>query len=340
MLHYLLHDWLPLRRIYETVKDAPCSVNELATRLWGGDEKRTRRALEWMMVMAAYARADAESAPLLPVRFHFFFKGLNGATICLHRACAQRRPRTEVTHWSRLFLEDRIRCEEPCGKLLLPLSTCFQCSRPAVSVWTEERGEQWWALRPSTPVSQGSLKRVALTWDTVVSEVTEEGEGDAPDDKFVFLYLSCGGFSQQQRRSGCCANSVIVELRLLNADEEGNLKVCPRCGTTSPPLQSVLREFRSGEDATTSVLAEAMMRCLPPNEKNADRLPAEGRRLLAFSDSRQRAAFFALYLKRTTAESEYLKPLYDAVQRFCQFPDPTWAAPIAHKASTACRASW
>jgi hypothetical protein len=37
--------------------------------------------------------------------------------------------------------------------------------------------------------------------------------------------------------------------------------------------------------------------------------------MLAFSDSRQRAAFFAPYLKRTTAETEYLKPLYDAITK-------------------------
>src|SRR5262249_38893327 len=53
------------------------------------------------------------------------------------------------------------------------------------------------------------------------------------------------------------------------------------------------------------------VRALP--EEDVSR-PAYGRRLLAFSDSRQRAAHFAPYLARTTAETQYMKPLLDAIQ--------------------------
>ncbi|HYL99210.1 MAG TPA: helicase-related protein, partial [Blastocatellia bacterium] len=76
----------------------------------------------------------------------------------------------------------------------------------------------------------------------------------------------------------------------------------------------MLRDFRSGEEAATAVLAEQMMRSLPEDQKRPDVLPARGRRMLAFSDSRQRAAFFAPYLKRTSAETEYLKPIHDAIR--------------------------
>jgi hypothetical protein len=73
----------------------------------------------------------------------------------------------------------------------------------------------------------------------------------------------------------------------------------------------VLRELSTGEDAATAVLAEAVVRALPEGEVDK---PAHGRRLLAFSDSRQRAAHFAPYLGRTTAETQYMKPLVDAIR--------------------------
>jgi hypothetical protein len=72
----------------------------------------------------------------------------------------------------------------------------------------------------------------------------------------------------------------------------------------------VLREFSTGEDAPTAVLAEAVIRALPPENLSK---PAAGRQLLAFSDSRQRAAHFAPYLARTTGETQFLKPLLDAI---------------------------
>ena len=52
------------------------------------------------------------------------------------------------------------------------------------------------------------------------------------------------------------------------------------------------------------------LRALPAEARGK---PAGGRRLLCFSDSRQRAAYFAPYLGRTTAETQYMKPLLDAI---------------------------
>ncbi len=75
----------------------------------------------------------------------------------------------------------------------------------------------------------------------------------------------------------------------------------------------MLREFSTGEDAATAVLAEATVRALPEEQEDVKR-PAHGRRLLVFSDSRQRAAHFAPYLARTTAETQYMKPLLDAIR--------------------------
>ncbi|MGE3673693.1 MAG: helicase-related protein [Polyangiaceae bacterium] len=60
------------------------------------------------------------------------------------------------------------------------------------------------------------------------------------------------------------------------------------------------------------MLAEAAVRVLPADNPSK---PADGRRLLAFSDSRQRAAHFAPYLARTTAQTQYLKPVYEAIRQ-------------------------
>lgn len=317
MLFHLLCNWQPLREAYDAMNENPQRLGDLTNRLWQREDIESRRALRWLMTLAANAAAGNDSALLLPVRFHFFFRGLNGTTLCLHPGCGCKHPQAQNTPWSRVFLEDRRHCEEPCGKSLLPLSTCFQCGMPAVTFWREERENIWSALKPSVGSNHS---RVVMTWDNTLSEVEEdddEATKDSESEEKVWLCLNpeCRRFSERGQLSNCCRNPAVIELRRLRSDEEGNLKTCPRCGTSARPYTTVLRDFRSGEDATTAVLAEAMMRCLPEDEKNAENLPAGGRRMLAFSDSRQRAAFFAPYLKRTTAETEYLKPLYDAIKR-------------------------
>ena len=309
MLYRLFRDSLPLRKAHQAVGEGPRDFGQLTQMLWGEESPRATLALEWLMIMASHARAHEESSPLLPVRFHFFFRGLNGASVCLSPACEARRDHPR-TFWSRIYLESRARCDQPCESRLLPLSTCFQCGMPAVQVWVSEDGT-WQPLPPSEKPEEAE-RRLSLTWDESLAEAGEEEDDDGASGNAVELCLSCGQFDESGRLFECCDGAVRVRLRNLTP-KGGDLKQCPRCGTSARPYPSVLRDFRSGEEAATAVLAEQVMRSLPADSARADALPANGRRMLAFSDSRQRAAFFAPYLKRTTAETEYAKPLYDAL---------------------------
>ena len=96
----------------------------------------------------------------------------------------------------------------------------------------------------------------------------------------------------------CCDRPIHVKVHVLPSEGDGLVKTCPFCGGDRGSLPDGIREFQTGEDAATAVMAEAIVRAMP--HERLDK-PAHGRRLLAFSDSRQRAAFFAPYLERTTA---------------------------------------
>ena len=311
MLYKLFNDWLPLRNIHQKVSESPRSFSDLSQMLWGVENEQTTVALQWLLIMASHARERKDSVPLLPVRFHFFFRGLTGASLCLNKECAARTGHP-TTFWSKLFLEDRATCDV-CEQRLLPLKTCFQCGMPAVSAWISERVDCWQSLRPQ---GEGHTQ-VVLTWERPVSEVEDEevteNEDNQPEQ--ADLCLSCGQYREGEPLTDCCGDPHRIRLSRLRATPEGELKQCPRCGGSARPFPTALRDFRSGEDAATAIIAEQMMRSLPDDPAQPDSLPARGRRMLAFSDSRQRAAFFAPYLRRTTAETEYLKPLYDAIKK-------------------------
>jgi hypothetical protein len=104
-------------------------------------------------------------------------------------------------------------------------------------------------------------------------------------------------------------------MAVLDADSEGSLQACPRCGGQRGAFPTVLRDFRTREDAPTAVLAETVIRNLPFDERDANlaELPAHGRNLLVFSDARQRAAFFAPYLEQTTLEAAFIGPLVSTI---------------------------
>ena len=45
---------------------------------------RAQAELVDLVALGARARSDPESAPLLPARYHFFVRSLEGAYVCLH----------------------------------------------------------------------------------------------------------------------------------------------------------------------------------------------------------------------------------------------------------------
>jgi hypothetical protein len=153
-----------------------------------------------------------------------------------------------------------------------------------------------------------------LSWsrDSGQEEADEGDESHDGNTREAHLCLTCRALALgADLQRDCCTNPIHVHLLVLLSEGDGLLKVCPACGGQRGGFQSVLREFSTGEDAATAVLAEAAVRALPEED---DKRPAHGRRLLVFSDSRQRAAHFAPYLARTTAETQYMKPLLDAIR--------------------------
>ncbi|MBI4871606.1 MAG: DEAD/DEAH box helicase [Candidatus Riflebacteria bacterium] len=302
-LYHLLAGSKLLARLHEICSAQPRTLPELALELLGRDDGEARRVVSWLCTVGSRAKAAPDRMPLLPLRVHLFMRGLHGARVCLNPSCGEG-----ALPWRALVLEDVEHCPR-CGALALPLYTCTHCGMPALVI--RQDGTSWTGL--PVPPASANWGAAVLTWSELAERdvYSQDGDDVQPADGMT-LCLSCQAVGQESAR--CCATPLHVTLPCLEADESGNLKKCPACGGQSGSFESVLRRFLSGDDAPTTVLAEALLRSLPPETGDSQALPAQGRRLLAFSDSRQRAAFFAPYLHRTMAEATFQAPLFQAVR--------------------------
>lgn len=306
ILYEVLSKHSSLAKVYKNCRERPISLTGLCESL--GLDKQDEvslRTVRWLITMGAYARKSRDSAPLLPTRLHFFARGLAGATICMHTGCPDRANHGKA-RWSSLFLEDIRECTH-CGKRVLPILTCFHCGLPVIRIFL---GEHKWGKR-SQFYSEPNAR--LLTWSDELFDTDDENEPDA-DENGVHLCLNCGGYSDSEKLSCCTDTDIITLRRIPNHSENGNLSRCPCCNGGKGGYDSVLREFRTHENAPTAVLSEIVIRNLP-FKKSKEHLPANGRNLLVFSDSRQRAAFFAPYLYQTMAETAYFQPLKEAIAR-------------------------
>jgi len=304
----MLYEWLrssaEVASLHRLVTEQPRTLAELAHELWKLEDGQAERVVRWLTILGAHAAPAPRSMPLLPIRYHFFFRGLSGACICLASDCA-RHAHHPATEWSHLVLEDRDFCPDPeCQAAMLPLQTCAHCGMPAVTV--AESGGRWRVARGS-----GDERVFILTWAPDARSEADEEDAEEEDIRAgkVELCLNCRKFSTEALLIACCQRPRRRVLTIVQAGN-GELKKCPRCGGAARPFPNVLQHFATGEDAPTAVLAEAAIRGLPPDTPSQ---PADGRRLLAFSDSRQRAAHFAPYLTRTSGDAQFLKPVVDAI---------------------------
>ncbi len=295
-----------LNRIHKRCRQSPAMISELCEIIGLPFDRKGMRAIQWLITIGSHARRTPDSSPLLPTRFHFFARGLAGASICLAQDCSSKEahPKTE---WSSLYLEDRNICEF-CESKVLPLLTCVHCGLPICRIYISDGKWQQSSLPNADPEAR------LLTWGASYDEYGSDEEDK--EGRQAWICLSCGIYSENKEKPDSCREHRIVNLSIIECKSDGNLASCPRCGGQKGKYLSVLRDFRTRDDAPTAVLAETLIRNLPYNDKDEalEELPAQGRNLLVFSDSRQRAAFFAPYFEQTTLESAYIGPLVAAIR--------------------------
>lgn len=115
------------------------------------------------------------------------------------------------------------------------------------------------------------------------------GNGEADVNKNLFLCRQCGKLSMNKPTCKCDASIPVKKCKNKEEypDQIGKCEICGYQGRGDP-----VQEIVHGSDGPNSVIATVLHGLLPP----------EQRKILAFADSRQEAAFFAWYAEHSYEE--------------------------------------
>lgn len=238
------------------------------------------------MVDLASSLREADGTTPLSARYHLFLRATEGAFTCL----SLKGPHV---HLARHEV-----CPD-CDAPVFEIGSCKRCG--AVHVYgtpTPEGGVV--RLRPRKAGSKG-IWLVLGDHDGLDDEdetaVIDDG-GDVSGDE-AKLCTNCGALAHQGEQScGACRNSDLRPVRKLKQRGE-EIAGCLVCGARGA---ATVRIFETGSDASGAVITTALYQNLPVADESHGALsPGEGRKLLAFSDSRQSAAYFAPYLEDSYA---------------------------------------
>ena len=294
--------------LQQRVGDRAASVRELAADLFthAGVE-----ALVQQVGLAVTARADAEDSPLLPGRYHFFLRSLEGAFVCLHPNHQSGEP--------RLLLRRHEKCpscaRRDIASQMAELGTCRRCGSEYVVGRLELKNNCDVLVQPG---QFDAGMRYFLLGEPL--DVDDEDESladvdDAMDPADRWLCPGCGVVGETANAPCACEKDRPPARKVTAAIPAGGGSVLHRClSCASRMTGEIVFRFLTGTDAPVSVIATELYQSIPPSSDTSQaHLTGEGRKLLTFSDSRQDAAFFAPYLERTYLRSVQRRLIADAV---------------------------
>jgi DEAD/DEAH box helicase domain-containing protein len=236
-------------------------------RLWGSQSAEGTRATIALLQLGAQGRDRFEELPVLPHKLHLLARAPGEISVCLNSDCAGDGPR--MPGYGALTLDGGQRCAS-CDGRLLTLARCSRCGEDLVA---------------------GVMPRNELH---PVGQVRPSGRGNASrsrnSDPRFYLVSEQGTSFFDVRTAELEFEPSGTAVALQPVD------TCPNCGTDDEHFWTM----QLSDGLVLPVAAETLLAALPvmPAPQRGW-LPAGGRRLLGFSDSRSRAARLGPMLTRS-----------------------------------------
>ncbi len=291
------------KTVTELINEIGCTENELT---------------EFVTVAT---RAVHDGGKLFDARYHMFLRAADSVYITLPPC-------------KRLFLEGRKTYFENGREYkVFEAATCNNCH--AVFLLGKESADGF--LEQASYVPDEEPRCVYLLSNEVSDSDDEHTLEDAGERVEAFeLCPICGKLSRKGAKKGCDHNVPTVVVHRIQLGEGKNaLTKCPKCEYTTT---SILRSFFVGQEAVTSVVGTSLFEELPSyvvehKEKqeaeddefdfddavgDAEEIVTKdvgAKQFIAFSDSRQAAAFYSTYLDQTYTGIVYKRLVVETLKK-------------------------
>ncbi len=256
-----------LRRL---ITGNPAEVQEIANQVFKDLPQKERvSALSELVELLLEAKDPSSDAPLLSARYHFFLRSLEGAF---------------VSYWpqKKVFLDHKAGNGEYTA---FEVALCRECGQHYFVGQKDFRGGKLVeAIRDPSHLNFGATFLRPVEND---KEDEEDESGEASNKRVFQLCVRCG---EMLRDKPQCGHDnlirVVKEESPPDEDRADQMAKCGACGYSAAGRDPV-REVVHGTDGPHAVIATTLCQTLPEKRK----------KVLAFVDGRQEAAFFAWYLE-------------------------------------------
>jgi ATP-dependent helicase YprA (DUF1998 family) len=321
----ILIEFSPYSRLVNvTMRDA-LRVDELVKQVFSREpDDRSVRAMERLIALATIARFRGKDRGLFPARLHMLLRGLPGLWACPNGNCPGNSEidSTEKSPLGPLFHQPLERCPH-CDSRMYELFTCRNCGSAYMRGWSTSITDVkfLWAQEGH----RGNFKDNAANFP--IDVLLQEPSMLHPNIEPWYFDMNFGQITEHKGNStrqvflkglGDSHAEADDEEQPLQKKDTRLFAPCGVCLGYAPFSESSVQDHVTKGEGPFLSLVKGQIEVQPPDRAIAASkfAPLEGRKVLAFSDSRQQAARISRNLQENESQDVFRPLLLGAVQRF------------------------
>lgn len=262
--------------------------------------------LRWFDLLTG-TKPNKDAEAFLKVRAHFFQRMTHGLWSCIDKNCSSKKGTPLEANWpfGKVYSVHRQTCE--CGAPVLELTFCTECNEPhlfgrdkkgVLTQWTSQSNDEFSLQHESGDEGDNNLQDVTEQNESTANFPEVFGSKIDEDKQFSLTTI---GFDNR-------IGVTIDEGYSLTHSEK--VQVCCGCNYAGYSGGSPFRRAMLGAPFYIANVVPTMLEFCPDYEMEkgetvgAQSLPARGRRLITFTDSRQGTARLSVRMQQEAERSK------------------------------------
>lgn len=296
-LYKCLTGFGPAELLIDKIMGEATRLNDLRTLLFPDvAEAIGARALDALLGLCTLAREAKTGRVLMPTRVHLFFRGIPGLYACVSSRCDARHSKAHLAPiLGRLHTKSRLSCSCTDAGRVFEFKTHRDCGAAFLQGWVDKDCDFVW--HEPDAISADTQQRELFPIELLV----EQPSPGAAGYRKKWLHEPTGRLSDHEPKDAHKYRVVFIPDKVLSVDKAMVFDRCPVCSRRTVQAkrdESKIMDHVTKGEAPFAALVRAQLFNQHATRKPERQYPNAGRKVMIFSDGRQKAARLARDLPR------------------------------------------